>query len=286
MGIVPLDEVEARARGTVGRASWAPAPPVAPEPQPLPPRAGRLTGKAVVVTGASRGLGAASAVACAREGAVSVALLARSRDDLAVVADEVRAAGGEALVCPCDVTNADAVAAAIESFERVDVLVNGAGGNQPEPFLDVEPATLDWMWRLNVGATFFAAQSAARRMVRQGGGGAIVTISSQMGRVGAPSRTAYCATKHAVEGLTKALAVELAPDGIRVLTIAPTFVRTAMTAAQLDEPSTRAALLGQIPLGRFATPDDVAAAVVFAASDEAAMLTGSSLVVDGGWTAR
>jgi NAD(P)-dependent dehydrogenase (short-subunit alcohol dehydrogenase family) len=123
-------------------------------------------------------------------------------------------------------------------------------------------------------------------MVRQGDGGAIVTISSQMGHVGAPSRGAYCATKHAVEGLTRALAVELAPDGIRVLTVAPTFVRTAMTAAQLDEPATRAALLGQIPLGRFATADEVAAAVVFAASEEAAMVTGTSIVVDGGWTAR
>ncbi len=286
MGIVPVDEVGARQRGSVGRATWAPVPPAAPAPRARPQRHGRLAGKAVVVTGASRGLGAASAVACAREGAASVALFARSRDDLAAVAAEIRAAGGEALVCPCDVTDAVAVADAIGALERVDVLVNGAGGNQPEPFLDVEPETVEWMWRLNVGATFFATQSAARRMVRQGDGGAIVTISSQMGSVGAPSRTVYCATKHAVEGFTKALAVELAPDGIRALTVAPTFVRTAMTAAQLDDPATSAALLGQIPLGRFATVDDVTAAVVFAASDEAAMLTGSSLVVDGGWTAR
>lgn len=275
-----LGGIGVRAEEIAGRATWAPAP----LPQRL--RSGRLAGKAVVVTGASRGLGAASAVACAREGAASVALLARSHDDLAAVAAEVRAVGGEALVCPCDVTDADAVADAIDQLERIDVLVNGAGGNRPEPFLDVEPETVEWMWRLNVGATVFAAQSAARRMVRQGDGGAIVTISSQMGRVGAPSRTVYCATKHAVEGFTKALAVELAPDGIRALTVAPTFVRTAMTAAQLDDPAASAALLDQIPLGRFATVDDVAAAVVFAASDEAAMLTGSSLVVDGGWTAR
>jgi NAD(P)-dependent dehydrogenase (short-subunit alcohol dehydrogenase family) len=213
-------------------------------------------------------------------------LVARSRGDLDAVAGAVHAAGSQALVRPCDLTDADAVAACLSGLDRVDVLVNGAGANRPEPFLDVDPETLAWLWEVNVASVFFASQSAARQMVRQGDGGAIVTISSQMGHVGAPSRTAYCATKHAVEGFTRALAVELAPDGIRALTVAPTFVRTALTAAQLDDPAMREALLGQIPMGRFATPADVAAAVVFAASDEAAMLTGTSLVVDGGWTAR
>jgi NAD(P)-dependent dehydrogenase (short-subunit alcohol dehydrogenase family) len=168
----------------------------------------------------------------------------------------------------------------------VDVLVNCAGANQPEPFIDVREETFDRLWTLNVKATFFASQAAARCMIDQGRGGVIVSISSQMGHVGASKRTVYCATKHAVEGLTKALAIELAPHGIRVVSVAPTFVRTAMTASQLDDPEVGRALLSEIPLGRFADPADVAAAVVFAASDGAKFLTGSSVIVDGGWTAK
>lgn len=247
----------------------------------------RLDGKRVVVTGAGRGLGAASAVACAEAGAERVALLARTPSDLAEVAGRVEAAGASAREIPCDVTSAASVADAFAQLDDdVDVLVNGAGGNQPEPFEDVAEETFDRLFALNVRAPFVVSQHAVRRMRAAGSGGAIVSISSQMGHVGAELRSVYCATKHALEGMTKALALELAPEGIRVVTVAPTFVRTAMTAAQLDDSETGERLRAQIPLGRFGTMEDVAGAVVYAASPAASMMTGTSLLVDGGWTAR
>jgi NAD(P)-dependent dehydrogenase (short-subunit alcohol dehydrogenase family) len=246
----------------------------------------RLDGQHVLVTGAGRGLGAACAVACAQAGAARVALLARTPGDLAAVAERVEQAGASAQAIPCDVTSSAALTAAFEQVERVDVLVNAAGTNRPEPFEEVEEETYDRLFAVNVRASFFATQRAVRRMRARGCGGAIVSLSSQMGHVGAERRTVYCATKHALEGLTKALAVELAPDGIRVVTVAPTFVRTEMTAAQLDDPQVGPNLRRQIPLGRWGTLEDVADAVVFAASPAASLMTGTSLVVDGGWTAR
>jgi NAD(P)-dependent dehydrogenase (short-subunit alcohol dehydrogenase family) len=251
-------------------------------PYPLP----ALAGKQVIITGASRGIGAACALACANAGAEWIALIARSESRLRDVAVRVHDAGGRAFVHPCDVTDTTALQQTIETFASANVLVNCAGGNQPEQLLNVAPETFEWLWRLNVQSAFFASQAAAKGMIEQHRPGVIVNVSSQMGHVGAPLRSVYCTTKHAIEGLTKALAVELAADNIRVVSIAPTFVRTEMTAAQLDDPAIGPALLAQIPLGRFATPQQVAAAVVFAASDAAGALTGTSLVIDGGWTAR
>jgi NAD(P)-dependent dehydrogenase (short-subunit alcohol dehydrogenase family) len=191
-----------------------------------------------------------------------------------------------AIVMPCDLTDLAQARAAVERLPALDVLVYCAGANRPEPFADVSAETFDALFALNVRAAYFTAQAAARRMLREGTAGAIVLLSSQMGHVGAPERTVYCATKHAVEGMVKAMAVELAPHGIRVVSVAPTFVRTAMTAAQLDDPGVGGALRAQIPLGRWATPEEVADAVLWAASPRAGMLTGTSLVLDGGWTAR
>jgi NAD(P)-dependent dehydrogenase (short-subunit alcohol dehydrogenase family) len=246
----------------------------------------RLDGKTVVVTGASRGIGAASALACAQAGAEAVVLLGRSRDDLAAVAGRVERCGARAPVASCDVTSVESIREAFAALARVDVLVNGAGANQPEPLADVREETFDRLFALNVRGTFFATQAAVDVMRAGGAGGAIIMMSSQMGHVGAALRSVYCATKHAMEGLTRALAVELAPDGIRVVSVAPTFVRTAMTAAQLDDPAVGAQLRAQIPLGRVATVEEVAGAVVYAASPAAALMTGTSLVLDGGWTAR
>lgn len=245
-----------------------------------------LAGKAVIVTGASRGIGAACAIGCAAAGAASVVLIARSGPRLAQTAHSVRAHGAQPVVSPCDVTDTKALKKAITRFGCADILVNCAGGNQPEPLADVTQETFDRLWRLNVQSVYFASQAAAQTMMEAGRPGAIITVSSQMGHVGAPRRSVYCLTKHAVEGLTKALAVELAPHGIRVVSVAPTFVRTEMTAAELDDPELGPALLAQIPLGRFATPEQVAAAVVYAASDAAGSLTGASLPIDGGWTAK
>lgn len=252
--------------------------------QPLDGRP--LAGQVVVVAGASRGIGAACAQACAAAGAARLVLLGRAREDLDRVAARVRGLGAEADVRACDLRACAEVRAALDGLELLDTLVNSVGVNRPQPFLEVDEETFDLLVDTNLRAAFFVAQAAARRMRELGRGGAIVTIGSQMGHVGAELRSVYCATKHAVEGLTKALGVELAPDGIRVLSVAPTFVHTEMTAAQLDDPATGEQLRAQIPLGRFGTPEEVAAAVVFAASPAASLMTGSSLLLDGGWTAR
>jgi NAD(P)-dependent dehydrogenase (short-subunit alcohol dehydrogenase family) len=236
-----------------------------------------VTGLAVV-TGATGGLGRACALAFARAGA-RVALLARSPGALDALAREI---GPAAEAVPCDVTDGAQVRAAFARLAPPDVVVACAGGNRPQPFLDVTEEALDWSWRLNVHGAFLTAQAAAQRMA--GRGGAIVFVSSQMGHVGAPLRTAYCAAKHAVEGLTKALALELAPQGIRVNAVAPTFVETPMTRPFLAEPGAREAIVAQIPLGRLGTPEEVAEAVLFVAA--ASLMTGASLRVDGGWTAR
>jgi NAD(P)-dependent dehydrogenase (short-subunit alcohol dehydrogenase family) len=244
------------------------------------------SGGSVLVAGASRGIGAAVAVAFARDGANRVALAGRTEADLRRVAESVRAEGADAEPIVCDVTSTDDRQAAIDRAGEVDVLVYSAGTNQPEPFADVAEETYDRLFDLNVRSGYFLAQGVARQMQVAGRPGCIVFVSSQMGHVGAAERTVYCATKHAVEGLVKAMAVELAPAGIRVLSVAPTFVRTELTAAQLDDPQVGGRLLAQIPLGRYATLEDVAGAVVWAASPAAAMVTGTSIVVDGGWTAR
>lgn len=243
-------------------------------------------GQNVLVAGASRGIGAAIALRFARQGARRVSVAGRTENDLRLVAESVRKLGAEAEAIVCDLTTAQGRKEAVARAGPLDVVVYNAGGNRPQPFVDVTEETYDSLFELNVRGGYFTAQEVARRMMRDGTTGCIIFVSSQMGHVGGVGRTVYCATKHAVEGLVKAMALELAPSGIRVVSVAPTFVRTDMTAAQLDDPEVGGSLLEQIPLRRFATADDVAGAVVWAASADAAMVTGSSLVIDGGWTAR
>ena len=168
----------------------------------------------------------------------------------------------------------------------MDVLVNNAGWNRPQDFLEVEESVLDAMLALNVKAAFIVAQAAARRMAEAGEGGAIVNMSSQMGHVGGPQRTVYCATKHALEGMTKAMAIELASHRIRVNTVGPTFVETPLATPFLRNEEFREFVLGSIPLGRLGEIAEVAAAVAFLASPAASLITGTSLLVDGGWTAK
>ena len=244
----------------------------------------RLDGKRALVTGAGRGIGHAVARALATAGAELV-LVSRTKRELDEVALEIVSRGGQARVVPFDVTDSAAIRDAFGGLERLDILVNNAGLNRPQPFLEVDEATLDQLLTLNVRAAFLVAQAAARVMVTQGGG-VIVNMSSQMGHVGSElNRTVYVMTKHAVEGLTKAMAVELAPKGVRVVSIAPTFVQTPLTKPFFDNPETRKWILARIPLGRAGTVEDVAQAVVFLASPAASLVTGSSLLVDGGWTA-
>ena len=186
----------------------------------------------------------------------------------------------------CDVTDSRQVEEVVNSLERIHVLVNNAGTNVPEPFLEVSEENLDKMLAINVKGVFLVAQAAARHMVERGESGSIINISSQMGHVGAPRRTVYCATKQAVEGLTKAMAVELAPHNVRVPSVAPTFVETPMTKPFLEEETFREDTLSRIPLGRLGQVEDVMGAVVFLASSAAGLTTGTSLLVDGSWTAQ
>jgi NAD(P)-dependent dehydrogenase (short-subunit alcohol dehydrogenase family) len=248
-----------------------------------------LDGRSALVTGAGRGLGRAIALELARGGAETW-LLARSEADLDEVRAEIAASGGRAHTLPCDVTDAPAVRRAVDALPRLDILVNNAGSNIPEPFVEVTEAHLDGLLNLNVRAAFLVAQAAVRKMLedpaRAARGGAIVNMSSQMGHVGAPNRTVYCLTKHALEGLTKALAVELAPANIRVNSIAPTFIETPLTAPMFARPEFHRWVHDRIPLGRLGQPGEVAAAVRFLASPAASLITGTSLVVDGGWTAQ
>jgi NAD(P)-dependent dehydrogenase (short-subunit alcohol dehydrogenase family) len=244
-----------------------------------------LGGRTALVTGAAGGIGRGCALALAAAGA-DVALMGRTPEALEEVAGEVRELGRTAVCLPCDVTDAGAVEAAVAKLERVDVLVNSAGTNVPEPFVDVTSEHLDAVVDLNVKGTFVASQAAVRAMIAGGRGGAIVHVSSQMGHVGAPTRTVYCMTKHAVEGLTKAMAVELAPHGIRVNAVGPTFVETPLTRPFFENAEFRDWVLQRIPLGRLGRVEEVAAAVVFLASPAASLITGASLLVDGGWTAQ
>jgi NAD(P)-dependent dehydrogenase (short-subunit alcohol dehydrogenase family) len=244
----------------------------------------RLDGKTALVTGAGRGIGRAAALALAAAGAELI-LVSRTPSQLDEVAHEIERSGGKAQPLPLDVADSAAVRAAFAGLGRLDVLVNNAGLNRPQPFLEVDEATLDLLLGLNVRAAFIVAQAAARLMVANGGG-VIINVSSQMGHVGSDlNRTVYVMTKHAVEGLTKAIAVELAPKGVRVVSIAPTFITTPLTKPFFDDPVFRKWVLDRIPLGRLGTVEEVASAVVFLASPAAALVTGSSLLVDGGWTA-
>jgi len=234
-----------------------------------------------LVTGAGRGIGRACAEGLADAGARVIAV-ARSATELADVA--THASGRIETLC-ADVTD-DAFIAQIQAIEGLSILVNNAGGNRPQAFVDVDTDTLDFMIDLNIRAAFRVAQASAQAMIAQGIEGRIVNMSSQMGHVGSPNRTVYCMTKHAIEGLTKAMAVELAPNGIRVNAVAPTFVETPLTRPMLEDPEFRDFVFGMIPLKRLASYDDIVAAVMYLVSSGAGMVTGHSLRVDGGWTAQ
>jgi NAD(P)-dependent dehydrogenase (short-subunit alcohol dehydrogenase family) len=244
----------------------------------------RLDGKTALVTGAGRGIGRAVALALASAGAELV-LVSRTQSQLDEVAHEIAQAGGRARALPLDVTDTAAVRHAVAGLGALNILINNAGLNRPQAFLEVDEDTLDRLLALNVRAAFLVAQASARRMVAHGEG-VIINISSQMGHVGSErDRTVYVMTKHAIEGLTKAMAVELAPKGVRVVAIAPTFIDTPLVRPFFDDPTFRKWVLDRIPLGRLGTLEEVASAVVFLASPAAALVTGSSLLADGGWTA-
>jgi NAD(P)-dependent dehydrogenase (short-subunit alcohol dehydrogenase family) len=245
----------------------------------------RLDGKRALVTGAGRGLGLGFAAALAQAGA-QVTLAARTQDDIEAAAAALREQGCAADTLAVDVADLAAVRAALTGREPYAILVNNAGTNRPAPFVEVKVEDFDHVFALNVRAAYFVAQAVARRLIEADQPGSIINISSQMGHVGGPRRTVYCATKHAMEGFTKAMAIELAPHKIRVNTLAPTFIDTPLTRPFFQNEAFRNDTLSRIKLGRLGTVEDLMGAVVFLASDASALMTGTSLVVDGGWTAE
>jgi len=258
---------------------------------PPPPGGGSsfdLSGRVALVTGAARGLGASFAVALARAGA-DVALGLRDAQSGGAAIAAVAATGRRALPLQMDITRPAEIASAVSEakrvFGRIDVLVNNAGIGPPNPAEAVTEADFDRTLAVNLKGTFFVSQAVGRLMIA-GGGGRIINVSSQAGFVALPTESVYCMTKAAIAHLTKCLAVEWAKHGINVNAIAPTFVRTPGTAKWLEDESFRQTLLSRIPLGRVGEPADVTGAVVFLASPAAALVTGATLLIDGGWTAQ
>ena len=245
----------------------------------------RLDGKRALVTGGGRGIGLAAASALAQAGA-QVTLAARTQAEIEAAAQAIVERGDKAEALPLDVTDLDAVRAAVDNAAPFDVLVNNAGTNRPAVLMDVKVEDFDAIFALNVRAAFFVAQAVARRLIEAKRPGSIINISSQMGHVGAARRTVYCASKHAMEGFTKAMAIELAPHDIRVNSLGPTFLETPMTRPFFENKAFRDEVLAKIKLGRLGQLEELTGAIIFLASEASSLMTGSALVLDGGWTAE
>ena len=244
----------------------------------------RLDNRRALVAGASSGIGLGAAVALAEQGA-QVFLAARGAPVLNKITAEMQAAGFNAHALPLDITDLAATANAIQTHGPFDILVNSAGLARHAPATQTTPADYDAAFDLNVRAAYFLAQAVARSLIAAEKPGSIITISSQMGHVGGPDRAVYAATKHALEGMTKSMAIEWGPHGIRVNTLCPTFIRTPLAAQTLQDPERLQWILSKIKLGRVGEVQDIMGAVAFLASDAAALITGTALRVDGGWTA-
>jgi len=245
----------------------------------------RLDGKRALVTGGGRGIGLAAASALAAAGA-HVTLAARTKQEIEDAAAAISARGEQAEALSLDVTDIDAVRRAVAAAKPFQILINNAGINRPAYLPDVKVEDFDAIFALNVRAAFFMAQAVALKLVEAKLPGSIVNVSSQMGHVGAARRTVYCASKHAMEGFTKAMAIELAPHNIRVNSLGPTFLETPMTRPFFENKAFRDEVLSKIKLGRLGQLEEIAGAIVFLASDTSSLMTGSALVLDGGWTAE
>ena len=244
----------------------------------------RLDGRRALVTGAGRGIGLALAAALAEAGA-DVTLVARSEAEIEAGAAAIRNNGGKARAEVLDVADLAAVAAFFAARPAFQVLVNNAGTNRPKPMTEVSEADYDAVLDLNLKATFFVAQAGVRRMIAEGVPGSLIHIGSQMGHVGGPNRSLYCASKWALEGMSKAFALDLAAHGIRSNTIAPTFIETPMTKPFFEDQTFKASVLAKIKLGRIGRVEDLMGPVLYLASDASSLVTGTSMIVDGGWTA-
>ena len=243
-----------------------------------------LAGRRALVTGGSSGIGLGCAVALAEAGA-HVIIMARRREQLDEVATAMTTAGHSVEVMVGDIADVEAMAAAIESLRPLDIFVNSAGLARHTPVVDTDPADFDAVMNINMRGAYFAAQAVAKSMIADGRAGSIITISSQMAVVGGVDRAVYCGSKHAVEGFTKAMAIELGPHRIRVNTICPTFIRTPLTEQTFSRPERVRWIEEKIKLGRVGEVEDIMGGVTFLASDAAALITGTALLIDGGWTA-
>lgn len=244
----------------------------------------RLDGRRALVTGGGRGIGMAAALALGQAGA-EVTVAARTASELQMVCAQILETGGVGHALTLDVTDVAAVNAALGALPSFDILVNSAGMNRPSTLAAMKDSDLDDVFSLNVKALFYVTRMVSKGMQMSGNGGSIINVSSQMGHVGGLQRTLYCATKHAVEGFTKALAWELGTQAIRVNTVCPTFIETSMTAAMLADPSFKASVIEKIALRRVGRLEEVMGAIVFLASDASSLVTGSAIMLDGGWTA-
>jgi 2-deoxy-D-gluconate 3-dehydrogenase len=244
----------------------------------------RLDGRRALVTGASSGIGAAAAAALAEHGA-HVVCAARGADRLAAVVDELAARGQSAEALPLDIADLAAVDSVFASRPAFDILLNAAGLARHSPATETTPTDFDAVMAVNLRAAYFLSTVAARGMIAAGRPGSIIHISSQMGHVGGVDRAVYCASKHGLEGMVKAMAIEWGHHGIRVNTLCPTFIRTPLTEGTFANPDRVRWIEEKIKLGRTGTVEDIMGAVVYLASDASALVTGSALMVDGGWTA-
>jgi NAD(P)-dependent dehydrogenase (short-subunit alcohol dehydrogenase family) len=244
----------------------------------------RLDRKRALVTGAGRGIGAAAAALFAQAGA-EVTLCARTDSEVQAVAREIRDAGFAAQAFALDVTDLDAVRREIAARGPFDILLNNAGANRIRPIVDISEADYDAVLDLNLKAALFVAQAVAKGLIAANRPGSIINVSSQMGHTGGPGRSLYSASKFALEGLSKCMAIDLAPHRIRVNTLCPTWIETALTKPLLEDPKTRDWVFSKIKLGRLGRMDELSGAVLLLASDASTLMTGSALMVDGGWTA-
>jgi NAD(P)-dependent dehydrogenase (short-subunit alcohol dehydrogenase family) len=241
----------------------------------------RLDGRRAIVTGAGRGIGLAAAAALGEAGA-EVTLIARTAIEIEVAAAQI-GKGANAVVL--DVSDIAAVKAFFAARPAFHILVNNAGTNRPKPMWEVSEADYDAVYDLNVKSAFFAAQACAQRMIAEGVAGSLIHIGSQMGHVGGPNRSLYCGSKWALEGMNKAFALDLASHSIRSNTIAPTFIETPLTKPYFEDPVFKSHVLSKIKLGRIGRVEDLMGAILFLASDASALMTGTSIIIDGGWTA-
>ena len=248
-----------------------------------------IKNKTALVTGAGKGLGKASAIALAEAGA-NLIILSRTKSDLAKVEKKIIKLNRKCRSIKCDVTNYEDVKKTFSKISNLDILVNNAGTNRPEYFTKIKKKDMDYVVDLNIKAAFNVAQLAVKKMLKSKNrkklGGSIINMSSQLGKVGAPLRSVYNMTKFGIEGLTKGMAIDLAKHNIRVNTVCPTFVETPMVKKFFKNKKFKKSVINNIPLKRIATESDVATAVVYLASNASSMITGSSLMIDGGWTAK